>query len=418
MEKTYQSDFTDETSYFSDETSYFSDETSYFSDEANEGYVQMPNEDVLVYSSMTLSSLKRKIGNDTEESTKQYQYFNSWAEFFEVLFEVLALLLVSINAGQRGQENLASFGLAAIVAALAKKKIVEDIYRSLEFQLEYKKLNAMNYAQWMIFCVTASVALTSSEITINQGDFLSIWLLKFAMTLMGEFSQLLQQAKMGRCSEVPWSASQFFTYFAGVSYMSSLLLGLCNDNPEMTACAKKVLTAENIGIPVSIGLTSSCFAVCMAHVIYQVSISAFQSSEFIHSKITDSSYLYKSSVFICEMIPRIILTNDMNHLLNEIFGGNFDVRLSLLCMLAISMLPAYVITMRKLQLCEIHDLIVSVRSKGDDFVKDVSPEVARDLSVQLFRAGIKDDQQLNAIGRKGSIQEDSTSEPDSSYLLP
>ena len=117
------------------------------------------------------------------------------------------------------------------------------------------------------------------------------------------------------------------------------------------------------------------------------------------------------------MIPRIILTNDMNHLLNEIFGGNFDVRLSLLCMLAISMFPAYVITMKKLQLCEIHDLIVSVRSKGDDFDKYVSPEVARDLSVQLFRAGVKDNQQLNAIVRSGSIQEDSPSEPVSSYLL-
>ena len=117
------------------------------------------------------------------------------------------------------------------------------------------------------------------------------------------------------------------------------------------------------------------------------------------------------------MIPRIILTNDMNHLLNETFGGNFDVRLSLLCMLAISMFPAYVITMKKLQLCEIHDLIVSVRSKGDDFDKYVSPEVARDLSVQLFRAGVKDNQQLNAIGRSGSIQEDSPSEPVSSYLL-
>ena len=408
MDENSASDFTDETNEGSNIASFMS----------KEEYIRILDKDVLVYSTMTLSSLKRHIGDVTEESTEQYQYFNSWAEFAEVSFEVLAFLLVSINAGQRGQSNLSCFGLAAISAALAKKKIVEDIYRTLEFEYEHRHLNIVKYSQWLVFCITASLALTSSEITISQGDFVNIWLLKLSISLLGQFSQLLQQTKMARCSELPWNASQFFTYFLGLSYMSSLLIGLCNDNPEMTACAKKVISYDKMWVPVMIGLTSSCFAVCMAHVIYQVSISAFQSSEFIHSKITDSSYLYKASVFICEMIPRSILTNDMNHLLNEIFGGDFDVRLSLLCMLTISVLPDYVITMKKLQLCEIHGLIVSVRSKEDDFDKYVSPEVARDLSVQLFRAGVKDDQPLNAIARKGSIQEDSPSEPDSSYLLP
>jgi len=89
MDENSASDFTDETNEGSNIASFMS----------KEEYIRILDKDVLVYSTMTLSSLKRHIGDVTEESTEQYQYFNSWAEFAEVSFEVLAFLLVSINAG-------------------------------------------------------------------------------------------------------------------------------------------------------------------------------------------------------------------------------------------------------------------------------------------------------------------------------
>ena len=46
--------------------------------------------------------------------------------------------------------------------------------------------------------------------------------------------------------------------------------------------------------------------------------------------MSSSSYLHIASILICEMIPRIILSNDMSHLLIEIFGHDINVKLSLL----------------------------------------------------------------------------------------
>jgi len=132
--------------------------------------------------------------------------------------------------------------------------------------------------------MAASVALTASEITIGKDDFLNIWFFKFSITVLGEFSQLLQQAKMGNYSMISWIASQLVTYFVGVSYIVSLLFRMCNDNLEITACAKNIINNDQHKIPVLIGVVASFFAICMADVIYSVSISAFRSSKLFQSK--------------------------------------------------------------------------------------------------------------------------------------
>ena len=66
-------------------------------------------------------------------------------------------------------------------------------------------------------------------------------------------------------------------------------------------------------------------------------------------------------------------------------------------MLSISVLPAYVITMKRLKLCEIHRLKVCLISGGDESHEDVSQGIARDLSDQLFNDKVKGCQKLKDV---------------------